>query len=61
MQKYSNELKYITNYYKEQEKKRAFYKEKALRCMSKNIDVMKKIQHVLLYLHILAGKQEYSQ
>ncbi len=47
MQKYSNELKYIINYYHNQEKKRNFFKQKAIRSMSKNMNLMRKMQEVV--------------
>lgn len=46
MQKYSNELKYILSYYHDQEKKRNFFKHKALKSMSKNMVLMRKMQEV---------------
>lgn len=48
MQKYSNELKYIINYYNNQEKKRNFFKQKALKSMSKNMNLMRKMQEVFI-------------
>ena len=46
MLKYQKELDYIINYYQNEEKKRNYFKEKAVRSISKNIEVMKKIQEI---------------
>lgn len=46
MLKYQKELDYIINYYQNEEKKRNFLKEKAIKTISKNLTVMKKIQEI---------------
>jgi len=46
MLKYQKELDYIIGYYQNEEKKRNFLKEKAVKSISKNIDVMKRIQDI---------------
>lgn len=46
MLKYSKELEYIINYYHNEEKKRSFLKTKAINNMSKNMNLMYKIQEV---------------
>ncbi len=46
MVKYQKELDYIINYYQNEEKKRNYLKEKAVKTISKNIGVMKKIQEI---------------
>ena len=44
--KYEKELQYILNYYKNEKKKRYFLQERALKTMSQNVRVMKKIQEI---------------
>lgn len=46
MLKYQKELDYIINFYQKEEKKRQYMKEKAVKCISKNLNVMKKIQEI---------------
>ena len=46
MLKYSKELEYIINYYHNEERKRNFLKNKAINNMSKNLNLMYKIQEV---------------
>ena len=46
MMKYSKELEYIINYYHNEEKKRNFFKSKAINSMSKNLGLMHRIQEV---------------
>ena len=41
--KYEKELQYILNYYKNEKKKRYFLQERALKTMSPNVRLMKKI------------------
>jgi predicted metal-binding protein len=53
MLKYSKELEYIINYYHNEEKKRNFLKNKAINNMSKNMNLMYKIQEVSNFKIIL--------
>jgi hypothetical protein len=46
MLKYSKELEYIIKYYQTEEKKRNFLKTKAINNITKNLNVMYKIQEV---------------
>lgn len=46
MIKYQKELEYILNYYQNEEKKRKFLKEKAVKTITKNIDIVRKIQEI---------------
>ena len=46
MLKYSKELEYIIKYYQTEEKKRSFMKTKAINNITKNLNVMYKIQEV---------------
>ena len=46
MMKYQKELEYILNYYQQEEKKRRILKERAIKTISKNTEIMKKIQKI---------------
>ena len=46
MLKYEKELDYIINFYQNEEKKRNILKQKAVKTISKNINVMKRIQEI---------------
>lgn len=46
MIKYQKELEYILNYYQNEERRRRMLKEKAVKSISKNLDVMKRIQEI---------------
>ena len=46
MLRYQKELDYIINYYQQEEKKRNYLKEKAIKTISKNVGIMKKIQEI---------------
>lgn len=46
MLKYSRELEYIINYYQAEENKRNYLKNKTVKSMTKNVNLMKKIQDV---------------
>ena len=46
MHRYEKELQYILNYYKNMKKKRNLLQERALKSMSQNVRVMKKIQEI---------------
>ena len=50
LQKYYKEFEYIVKYYENESKKRNYFKQKAVNVISKNVDVMKKIQDVILLL-----------
>lgn len=46
MVKYQKELEYILSYYQNEERRRRMLKEKAVKSISKNLDVMKRIQEI---------------
>jgi hypothetical protein len=46
MVKYQKELEYILTYYQNEERRRRMLKEKAVKSISKNLDVMKRIQEI---------------
>ena len=46
MLKYHKELEYIMNYYENEQRKRTKIKENAVKTISKNMDIMKKIQNI---------------
>ena len=46
MQRYEKELQYILNFYKNEKKKRNIFQERALKNLSQNVRVMKKIQEI---------------
>lgn len=46
MIKYSKELEYIINYYQNEEKRRNFFKQKAVSTMSKNMKLIQKINEI---------------
>lgn len=46
MLRYQKELEYILNYYQNEERKRNFMKEKAIKSITKNVNIMKKIQEI---------------
>ena len=46
MIKYQKDLEYILTYYQNEERRRRMLKEKAVKSISKNLDVMKRIQEI---------------
>lgn len=50
LQKYYKEFEYIVKYYENETRKRNFFKQKAVNVISKNVDVMKKIQEVYILI-----------
>ncbi len=46
MLRYNKELEYILGYYKNEERRRKYLKDKAVRNMGSNMNLMKKIQEI---------------
>lgn len=53
LQKYYKEFEYIVKYYDNETRKRNYFKQKAVNVISKNVDVMKKVQEVCIIIHVL--------
>jgi hypothetical protein len=56
--KYEKEQEYIIRHYMNEEKKRNFFKQKAVNAISRNMNLMKKIQEVFNYN--IDRSQEYG-